>query len=161
VTEGRTTKPASETLVFNCEAIAEEVGLVGGRVKISGAKLGPDPVARRAWYLLAPRPSAEWHSGAMNLNPFRLFRQHQEAANVQWLASPTVVLELGGCDEPTTHSRTGAIRGCQPRAAPGEWLLGRASQKTLAKSLGRFADRRFCVEQIAALTALTLILHPN
>src|SRR5947209_4524338 len=60
-----------------------------------------------------------------SLPPCRPFRQRQGAANVQWLASPTVVPELGGYSRLLNLGHSGLPA---TSSTLGEGLLGRASQ---------------------------------
>src|SRR4029077_2374260 len=90
---------------------------------------------RRARWLRASQAGPEWHSGARDLHPFRLFRQRKGVANVQWLASPRAVPELGGCDGPTPTLELGSFGGCQATSSTPEGVAARtrASQKLWAR----------------------------
>jgi hypothetical protein len=113
-------------------------------------------VTSGAWCGTLPRNSAprftrlatwpKWHSSASERDTSGLFRQRQPSANVQWLASPQVVLELGGRNQPTPTLELGPFGDAKPRAALwGRGCSDERPRNSGQKSLGRFvasASRR-------------------
>jgi hypothetical protein len=63
--------------------------------------------------------------------PSRPFRQRPEAANVQWLASPRVVPELGGYDEPTPTLELGPFGAASYEQHPGEGCSGERPRNSI------------------------------
>src|SRR5258705_8562915 len=82
-----------------------------------------------------PSECLAWHSGARVLAPSRLFHQRPQAANVQWLASPTVVPELGGDSRLLNWGHSGLAA---TSSTLGGGPLGRTSQRLLPIESGAF-----------------------